>query len=301
MLRNILRKSRGTLFYNFLKKISFLQKFKRKIISFKGSFLVQSSDGASFFLYNPPYNLETTIYWQGIDNISWEKKTREVWNNLCRYSNTIFDIGANSGFFSISAKAYNPKSSVYAFEPQPNVFEILRKNNEINKFDIICSNLALSDNEGIFPFYNYGENTFTKNNTTAGSLNSNWRIKKQHSIDVKVVTLNSFIEENSIDKIDLMKIDVETLEYEVLMGFNKYLFVFEPIIILEVINFKLGQKVKALFVGREYSFYHINEDKGLVSVSELGKEKGYGNYVICPKSKIELIQKISGNNIDSTK
>ena len=101
--------------------------------------------------------------------------TRQIWIHLSKSSKIIFDIGANTGIYSILSKVYNPNSIVSAFEPQPNIYKILKKNNHINNYNISCENIAISNKTGKFPFFNYGRKTFSDRNTTAGSLNKNWR------------------------------------------------------------------------------------------------------------------------------
>ena len=71
--------------------------------------------GNSFKLYNNAFLLETHIFWLGIDNYQWENKTREIWCDLSTKSNTIADVGANVGIFSVLAKANNPNCSSNCF------------------------------------------------------------------------------------------------------------------------------------------------------------------------------------------
>ena len=89
------------------------------------------------------------------------------------------------------------------------------------------------------------------------------------------------INNKSIKNIDLLKIDVETLEAEVLEGFKDHLYLFKPIIILEIQDTKIGSRIKAFFNDENYSFFNIDESKGLIPVNKLGNEK-YHNYLICP-------------------
>ncbi len=259
---------------------------------FIGKFHVATKEGKSFYLFNNAFLLETNIFWLGIDNYQWEKVTRKVWTELCQHSNTIFDIGANSGIFAVLAKAYNPKASVTAFEPQPNIFYVLKKNKEINRFDIRCENIALSNQEGTMPFYNTGEAAFTTENTTAGSLNKTWRTENQQSILVTVKELKNYVEEKQINAIDLIKIDVETFEYEVLAGYGKYLTMHKPIIILEIQNRSIGKNIESLFDAGTYSFFNINEEKGLIKIGELGTSEDNHNYLLCPVLKLKLIDKL---------
>lgn len=261
-----------------------------------GKFPVRTNDGKKFYLYNNAFHLETNIFWIGIEKYDWENMTRRVWTELCKSSDTIFDIGANTGIFSVLAKAYNPNSKMYAFEPQPNIFFVLNKNNEVNRFDIHCENIALSDKEGTMPFYNQGSAAFTTENTTAGSLNKEWRTQDQNSIMVTVKQMKNYIEEKKINKIDLIKIDVETFEYEVLSGYGKYLKEHQPILILEIQDKTIGKNIKSLFNTETYSFYNINETTGLTKVNEMGISVKNHNYLLCPKSKENLVEKFVFSN-----
>ncbi|NVK53921.1 MAG: FkbM family methyltransferase [Flavobacteriaceae bacterium] len=121
------------------------------------------------------------------------------------------------------AQAYNSAVEIHAFELQPNVFDVLKKNVEINSFKVVCNPIALSDEVGSFPFYNTGDRTFLTENTNHGSLNKQWRLEKQRSIQVEVQRLDAYWSDKS-KKIELIKIDVETFEYEVLKGYATLLF-----------------------------------------------------------------------------
>jgi len=250
-----------------------------KKLRFKGVFNVKTKKGNSFKLYNNAFLLETHIFWLGIDNYQWENKTREIWCDLSTKSNTIADVGANVGIFSVLAKANNPNAQVIAFEPQPNIFEILKKNN------------AISNTSGSVPFFNHGPNTFSDNNTTSGSLNKTWRPIDQNSIYVEAITLESYINTNNIEAIDLLKIDVETLEYEVLLGYGSFLLKHEPIIILEIQSKEIGSNIDSLLTIDLYLYYSIDESQGLVKIDVLGTGED-NNYLLCPKSKIHLINSL---------
>ena len=276
--------------YGVLKGFYLPSEYMRRRLRFIGKFRVNTQDGKKFYLFNNAFHLENHIYWLGIDQYPWERMTRRIWIKLCRSSATIFDIGANSGIFSILAKVYNPQSCVRAFEPQPNVYEVLVKNSEINEFDIRCEKLALSSREGSLPFYNYGPGTFTTENTTAGSLNKDWVTRDQSSIIVDVMRLDTYVQEQNIREIDLMKIDVETLEYDVLLGYGTFLYQHNHVIILEIQNRSIGKNVESLFDRQNYSFFHIYEQSGLMSVTELGNSSTNLNYLLCPNSKLDLIR-----------
>lgn len=269
-----------------LKKRAFFDKFK-----------VTTKDGVRFWLYNNAFYWETEIFWIGYIEINWEKKTREIWATLARESQVILDIGANTGIFSVIAKAYNKKAEIHAFEPQPNVFSVLQKNNQINDYDIQSHPLALSDKKGELPFYNTGYSTFENNNTTHGSLNKEWRTEHQHSILVKVERLDHFLDKIRCGEVDLMKIDVETLELEVLKGYGEKLWEDRPIIILEIQNPEIGDKLCQLFQSKHYLYYLINEENGIYPIEELGRNTDQDNlnYLLCPQEKKKMVKRFLGN------
>ena len=280
----------GRPFYALVKRFYSPPASWRTRLRFIGKFKVRTKDGKSFYLYNAGFRLESDIYWSGLDNCNWEPMTRDIWTHLSTSARTIFDIGSNSGLFAILAKVYHPDAYVVAFEPQPNIFNVLRTNNHINGFDIHCNNIALSHEEGDVPFYNYGATAFTTENTTAGSLNKHWRPDGQTSIRVKAKQLRTYIAENNIQTIDLMKIDVETFEYEVLSGYAEYLYLHEPVVLLEIQDRAIGKSIESLFQKTSYSFFVIDEAAGLRQVETLGTSKEDLNYLLCPASKLDRVR-----------
>ncbi|WP_200977021.1 FkbM family methyltransferase [Echinicola sp. 20G] len=274
--------------YSTIKPLQPILKFKKR--TFFDKFKVKIEGGKRFWLYNNAYFWDTELFWQGFERLKYENRTREVWCFLAERSKVIFDIGANTGWFSMMAKAYNRNAKIFAFEPQPNIYKVLKKNNEINDFNICCEQLALSDQKGKLPFYNTGDTTFSNINTMHGSLNMAWRTKGQKSISVEVSRLDSYIEKNDIPSIDLMKIDVETLEYEVLIGYGEFLHKHLPILILEIQNEKIGTDIGSV-LGNKYTYYWIDEEVGLIEVSHLGRnnDQENRNYLLCPNRKKNLI------------
>lgn len=269
----------------------------RRRLRFRGRFRVKTYDGRKFLLYNNAFHLENHIFWLGLDRYSWERMTRRIWTKLCRHSDNILDVGANSGIYALLAKVYNTASLVIAFEPQPNVFQVLCRNNQLNGYDIRCEQLALSDEEGRLPFYNYGPDTFTTENTMGGSLNREWITREMDSIPVEVRKLESYIDENSLEAVDLMKIDVGTLESEVLKGYGRYLKEHCPAIILEIRNREIGRKIETLIPPDIYSIYSIDEKRGMLEIQNLGEEPENQNYLLCPQSKLTLVNEFVNTEV----
>jgi FkbM family methyltransferase len=137
----------------------------------------------------------------------------------------IFDVGANTGQ-SINFFINNfSHESIFAFEPDQEVFDKLMNFSE--KKGVFLNNFALGDKNGRTSFY-------TSPLTLTSSLllpnhDSIWGKRKNRilglsednsykEIEVEIRTLDSFIKLNSINKIDILKIDVEGAELQVLNG-----------------------------------------------------------------------------------
>ena len=80
----------------------------------------------------------------------------------------------------------------------------------------------------------------------------------------------------------IIKIDVETHEAEVLEGFSKYIKIFKPIILIEILNDTVGRNVEKLVEGNDYLFFNIDEKKGIRQVNKITRSDYY-NYLLCSK------------------
>ena len=103
--------------YQLLKSIfNDTSKFSQDL-NFKGVFNVKwHSKKVSFYNYGG--SIENSIFWNELDE--YEKEANWAWNALAKSSNVIFDIGANTGVYSVMSKIVNPNARVFAFEPSRN-------------------------------------------------------------------------------------------------------------------------------------------------------------------------------------
>jgi FkbM family methyltransferase len=151
----------------------------------------------------------------------------------------IFDVGANIGLFTLFVYHQVRNASVYSFEPIPSNFEKLRHNVALYGLDANLFDCGLSDREGTatFTFYpnwsacsgvyaNVEEEeealkTFLINQ---GELVAEYadeliegRYKGEHVV-CQLRTLSEVIRQHNIERIDLLKLDVEKSEWDVLQG-----------------------------------------------------------------------------------
>lgn len=128
---------------------------------------------------------------------------------MCPYikaGQLIVDVGANIGTTAIpSSKAVGPNGKVFAFEAHPKTFHYLSKNIKLNQLEnFSLFNCALGEKNGFV------------NITNLDADDQNKISKNQEEVSIEMATLDSFMRD--IDKIDLLKIDVEGYELFVLQG-----------------------------------------------------------------------------------
>ncbi len=127
-------------------------------------------------------------------------------SNLITDDSIVFDCGANQGEFSLAIhKKYNSK--IYGFEPDPRLFPKLPKIEGCTFFQF-----AIAAKNGELKF-NLGENQ-------CSSLIYNEDNNSQSNCLVKCITIEKFCKENSIQKIDLLKLDIEGAELDVLKNLS---------------------------------------------------------------------------------
>lgn len=159
-----------------------------------------------------------------------------------------------------------PNSKVYTFEPVTYLYDICKKNIEINKYNdsVILSKLALSKERGEMDI---------SIDTLRSSLKN---IDNNADIETaQLVSLDSFVQDNDIKSVDLMLLDVEGAELDVLLGAKEILRSnSNPEIIFEVIkdNIGLSYKIIELLKSYGYKFYSIKDDYE-ISLNDIGSPK----------------------------
>lgn len=230
----------------------FLNKFnfrgKRFIINFlnflmpnlKNNLIVKTQYKFKLMI-SPLYDkgIERRIFYNGI----YEEGTLWCFEKILKKGDVVFDIGANIGLTTVyAAKCVGMKGKVYGFEPMPLTFKMLNFNVNLNKLrNVILLNKALSDRIGDAEMY---DNIHI--NRGAASLYSS---NKQDGIKISVSTLDNFINEFAINKIDFIKIDIEGAEIPMLKGANEiFKLKRKPIICLEYsIDVKSDYLVSSLY------------------------------------------------------
>lgn len=131
----------------------------------------------------------------------------------------VFDVGANIGGVTLGAVRSFPNAHIYSFEPVRATYQMLcerTKNysDRITPYNFGFFNVSKRLDIHIASFH-------VANSILDQSLNhrSAWPgVRETGTESIEVYTLDSFMADKSIDRIDIMKIDVEGVELEVIEG-----------------------------------------------------------------------------------
>ncbi len=145
---------------------------------------------------------------------SYEVKIKKMFLENISQGSIVIDCGAKIGEFSlIAAKKVGTKGKVIAIEPFRRTVNRLQENFILNKFNNYkILKLAVSNKPGIETFY---ENPISGEGCLDPSL---FEGKNLDANEVKLDTLDNIISNQNLERVDMIKIDVEGFEYEVLSG-----------------------------------------------------------------------------------
>lgn len=126
----------------------------------------------------------------------------------------IVDLGASVGVFSVYAAATAKHVRIFAYEPMPESCRLARENARLNGFEeaIRTSNYAVGGQAGDRELYVAGTDFFFP--TLLGPAGN----PQADKIVVHCTTLAEILEANGLDRVDLLKMDIEGAEYEFLYG-----------------------------------------------------------------------------------
>lgn len=126
---------------------------------------------------------------------------------------TVIDIGANLGYYTLMfADSVGKTGRVYAFEPDPDNFQLLQKNIRLNGFkNVVCINQAVANKIGSAQLFLCQEHKGSHSLYDPGEA--------RNKIKVAVTTLDKFVGRKI--KPNLVKLDTEGAEYLVFKGMDK--------------------------------------------------------------------------------
>jgi FkbM family methyltransferase len=245
-------------------------------LHFTGIFTVEISKVRSFKIVHHGYQVENELFWRGLYG-GWEGVSLTLWTHLCEDAQVVLDIGANTGVYALVAQTVNPGCRVFAFEPVKRVHDKLVQNVELNHYPTTTVQSAVSESDGTAVIYDT-----SSEHTYSVTVNKNLCEHPELAVSTEVQTrsLDSFVREYGLDKVDLIKIDVETHEPEVLRGYAQFLPKHRPCILVEILSDEIGEKVEAIVSDLGYKYFDIDEMGRARATTHIRKSSNF-NYLLC--------------------
>ncbi len=156
------------------------------------------------------------------------ESTRIFLSELSEGMNVV-DVGANIGYYALmEARAVGNHGKVYAVEPEPKNFQLLKKNVELNDYSnrVELFNLAVGDRTGK-ELFEISDQYNTHKIANARRIGKETDLLGK-CIEVPITTLDEFLEdegnlEGEGKSADFVRMDVEGYEYFVVLGLKKTL------------------------------------------------------------------------------
>jgi FkbM family methyltransferase len=202
---------------NLIKKISIIFKLKKEIKNWKIPILhyfglrkkediVEFKNGVRCIIRNKSDSIAfLEVFFLNTNDWIEEFKIKE--------KDIVVDIGAHVGYFSIYSSINAKNGKIFAFEPYSKSFEVLKKNLEINQItNVIPQNLGVTKESGTSTLY------FKKNYAIGNSIYKN--TDSDSNIEIKTISLQDIIKNNSLQRINILKLDCEGAEYQILLNLD---------------------------------------------------------------------------------
>lgn len=197
------------------------------------------------------------LFWRGLSG--YEPETVPWFWALARSAQVTLDVGAYVGFYTLLAAHANPAGRVFAFEPHPGAHDRLVRNVARNGIaNAECLAVAAGDRDGTAEFFHVGTKVPTSSSLSFEFMKPHAGLRR---LMVQVTTLDSFVRERRLTRVDLVKIDTESTESQVLRGMREVLRRDRPAIVCEVLaGREAGAGLAEVLAPLGYRYYLLTAD-----------------------------------------
>ncbi len=221
---------------------------------------------------------------------AFERSTSKALRRLIRPGDTVFDIGANVGAHTLPlAQAVGSEGRVFAFEPTDFAFRKLTRNLSLNPdlaSRVTAAQLFLVDKPGRQQQAELYAGWPLQN---AGNLHPKHLGRLESTSNARMDILDRFAVRQGIDRLDVIKIDVDGHEGPVLNGGRELLKQFKPTLVMELspyVHAEEGNTAEQLFDILRECGYTLRD---LSSAKPLSLESSYWNRTVPDGTGVNVI------------
>ena len=166
---------------------------------------------------------------------TYEPAEYRFFTDLARDKKIVMDVGANIGWYSLNLAKMTaiPNVQIHAFEPVPSSYKQLLQNIALNRAQnqIVPHNIGLGSSSGEMVFY-----VPDFSGSTAASGRNLHPEETNERVKCQIRTADSFLMQENVPQVGLVKCDVEGAELLVLKGAKRLLEEDRPVFILELLR-----------------------------------------------------------------
>lgn len=187
---------------------------------------------------------------------TYERKKQDVFVDAIAAGATVFDVGANVGFYTVlAARRVGEEGTVHCFEPFPENLQTLRRHIDLNHCqNVTVHEVAVSDTSGMCRF-------------AAGDCPETGKLDEEGDVEVQVIRIDEETSSGRLPCPDVIKIDVEGAEGNVLLGAKDTLLSHKPILLVAIHGSSVLREVQAILEECRYEVdVESSDDAGMYEV-----------------------------------
>jgi FkbM family methyltransferase len=209
-----------------------------------------------------------TGYWEKDEIKFLASLINQLYANFDKF--IIVDVGANIGTYTVAfSKIFGDKATIYSFEAQRIIFQILAGNCAINSLKHVhaLNNIVSDDHLELVKFntHNYS------NPINFGGLEIEKALNSDNVFTNNVVPESAYsiqLDKLNLDLVALMKIDIEGMELKAIRGAEGLIAKYRPVIFYEYFKTD-NSKILQLLHKYNYTVYRLPHANALAVRSEL--------------------------------
>ncbi len=189
------------------------------------------------------------LFWVGVKGQ--EPETTGLFEREVANAETVVDVGANRGLFTLTALAANPKVRLVSIEANPGTADYLRSMIELNGWTdrVDLRNVAAGDQPCTMEFHVPDLALASSARLVAASHRS--------AITGAVIEIEMVRVDDVVESAQVVKIDVEGAEHLVLAGMTRLLATSKPVVFIEVLPEARNDLCQEILADAGYRFFHL--------------------------------------------
>ncbi len=204
-----------------------------------------------------------------------------------RWPDTFLDVGANTGFYSLLAVTADPRARAIAYEPVPEIVDLLRANLAANHQGrrVQVRALAIGDHRGSADLHlppAQADGTVE----TSASLDPGFKETIERVVHVEADTLDGAWAAAARPRVNVVKIDVEGAEPKVLAGATELLDTCRPVLTIEVLPGADLASLERLRERHGYVDVALNPREAVVDRPAITPDAQSPNHLLVPREKV---------------